>query len=575
MPLIELDHVSFQYPSAPVAALDDVSLAIHEGERVALVGANGSGKTTLARLLNALYLPTSGRVRIDGLDASDLARHRAIRQVVGMVFQNPEDQLVAAVVEEDVAFGLENLGMPAAEMRPRVDALLHAFELWDHRLRPPFMISAGQMQRLALAGVLAVQPRVIVFDETTAMLDPAGRRTVLARIDELHRAGTTIVSITHFMGEAARAERVIVLSHGRVVMDGPPAEVFSDPQRLFDLGLHLPPAAALARALRPVLPGLPPDLLNTTDLLEALPACPSPAAATPAVDPAPRRAARPELIRVAGLGHIYLKGTPLAHRALGDANLEVGLGEVHGLAGATGSGKSTLLQHLNGLLIPQEGQVTVGPHHLHEAGADRYAARRLAGLAFQNPEMQLFETFVGDEIAYGPRQAGLDRPAVREAVRWAMERVGLDFEAFKDRRSFALSGGEKKKVALASILARRPEILLLDEPLAGLDPRSRDDLLVMLRELVELGLTLVVSSHQMDDLAGLVDAATLMSGGRDVLDGPSEEVFEREDDLLASGLEAPVAARAALELRRKGWPLPSGLVTPEKLLAALVRLPAA
>jgi len=160
-------------------------------------------------------------------------------------------------------------------------------------------------------------------------------------------------------------------------------------------------------------------------------------------------------------------------------------------------------------------------------------------------------------------------------VRWAMQRVGLDFETFKDRRSFALSGGERKKVALASILARRPEILLLDEPLAGLDPRSRDELLVTLRGLVNLGLTLVVSSHQMDDLAGLVDAATLMSGGRNVLDGPAGEVFEREDDLLASGLEAPVAARAALELRRKGWPMPSGLVTPEKLLQALARLPAA
>ena len=278
MALIELDRVSFQYPSAATPALDGVSLAIRAGERVAIVGANGSGKTTLARLLNALYLPTAGRVRIAGMDASDLDQHRAIRQVVGMVFQNPEDQLVAAVVEEDVAFGMENLGLPAAQMRPRVDALLQAFDLWDHRLRPPFMLSMGQMQRLALAGVLAVQPQVIVFDETTAMLDPAGRRTVLARIDELHRTGTTIVSITHFMGEAARAERVIVLSHGQVALDGPPAEVFSDPQRLFALGLHLPPAAALARALRPALPGLPLDLLNTTDLLEALPVCPTPIA---------------------------------------------------------------------------------------------------------------------------------------------------------------------------------------------------------------------------------------------------------------------------------------------------------
>ncbi len=579
MPLIELDHVSFQYPSAPVAALDDLSLAIHAGERVAVVGANGSGKTTLARLLNALYLPTGGRVRIDGMDTSDLARHRAIRQVVGMVFQNPEDQLVAAVVEEDVAFGLENLGIPAAEMRPQVDGLLQTFDLWDHRLRSPFMLSSGQMQRLALAGVLAVQPRVIVFDETTAMLDPAGRRTVMARIDELHHAGTTIVSITHFMGEAARAERVIVLSHGRVALDGPPAEVFSDPQRLFALGLHLPPAAALARALRPAMPGLPPDLLNTTDLLEALPAWPFPAAA-----PA---AGTPDLIRVEAT-FLRVEATFLRWLAWGTFTSKTRPWRTArwsiatcGLAGARctvwpgppARANRPCCSISTGCSFPRKARSRLARITWMKPAPTATPPASMAGLAFQNPEMQLFETFVGDEIAYGPRQAGLDRPALREAVRWAMERVGLDFEAFKDRRSFALSGGEKKKVALASILARRPEILLLDEPLAGLDPRSRDELLVTLRGLAELGLTLVVSSHQMDDLAGLVDAATLMSGGRDVLDGPAEVIFEREEDLLASGLEAPVAARAALELRRKGWPLPPGLVTPEKLVAALARLP--
>lgn len=281
------------------------------------------------------------------------------------------------------------------------------------------------------------------------------------------------------------------------------------------------------------------------------------------------RSAQPEHISISELGYVYMKDTPLAHRALAGANLHVARGEVHGLAGSTGSGKSTLLQHINGLLRPQEGQVTVGTLRLHEPGADLALARHQAGLAFQNPEVQLFETFVGDEIAYGPRQAGLDRPAIREAVRWAMEQVGLDFETFKDRRTFALSGGEKKKVALASVLARHPDILLLDEPMAGLDPRSRSEVLAALRRLVDQGMTLVVSSHQMDDLAGLVDVATVMRAGRDVLDGPSGAVFEREDELLAAGLEAPVAARAARELRRLGWPLPAGLVTPEALEAAL------
>jgi energy-coupling factor transport system ATP-binding protein len=592
MALIELDHVSFQYFGSSNTALEDVSLTIEEGERVALVGANGSGKTTLGRLLNALYLPSSGKVSIAGMDTRQPELHRAIRQVVGMVFQNPEDQMVAAVVEEDVAFGLENLGVSPAEMRQRVDVILQTFELWEHRQRPPHLLSSGQIQRLALAGVLVVAPRVIVFDETTAMLDPAGRRTVLARMEELHQQGATVIAITHFMGEAARAERVIALAHGRVALDGPPADVFSDPLRLAELGLHLPPAAALARTLRPYLPELPEGILNTTELLEGIP---SPRALRsrrgvgrgqgegllfpqgktgkvkePSPYPLPQgEGIQTDLIHVSALGHTYLRGTPLAHRALDGANLRVRTAEVYGLAGATGSGKSTLLQHLNGLLLPQEGQVTVGPHRLHEPKPDLFAARKLAGLAFQNPETQLFETFVGDEIAFGPRQAGLSRADIRASVRWAMEQVGLDFEAFKDRRSFGLSGGERKKVALASILARRPEILLLDEPMAGLDPRSRGELLSALRRLADLGLTIVVSSHQMDDLAGFVDAATVMAHGRDTFNGPVGTVFEREQDLLAAGLEAPVAARVAIELRRKGWPLPSGVVTPEALVSEI------
>jgi len=574
MTLIELDHVNFRYPQAQSTALTDISLTIEEGERVAVVGANGSGKTTLGRLLNALYLPESGQVSIAGMDTRRMELHRVIRQVVGMVFQNPEDQLVAAVVEEDAAFGLENLGVPTLEMRRRVDEVLHTFDLWEHRQRPPHLLSSGQMQRLALAGVLVVEPRVVVFDETTAMLDPAGRRTVMARMDELHQRGATLIAITHFMGEAARCERVVVLDHGRVALDGTPAQVFADAERLAALGLHLPPAADLAQRLRLALPDLPLGILNTAELLAALPNY----RGGPAQDllredlnvadaPVPV-----EMLRAEELGYVYLKGTPLAHRALQGVDLNVKTGVVHGLAGATGSGKSTLLQHLNGLLLPQEGRVRVGPYRLEDPKVDRYAVRRLAGLAFQNPDMQLFETFVGDEIAFGPRQDQLSRDEIRARVRWAMEQVGLDFESYKDRRSFALSGGERKKVALASILARKPEILLLDEPMAGLDPRSRGELLAALRRLTILGLTIVISSHQMDDLAGFVDEASVLAHGQNAFAGSVGEVFEREDELLAIGLEAPVAARAALELRRKGWPLAPGLVTPDALLAGLAAI---
>jgi energy-coupling factor transport system ATP-binding protein len=206
---------------------------------------------------------------------------------------------------------------------------------------------------------------------------------------------------------------------------------------------------------------------------------------------------------------------------------------------------------------------------LHEAGVDLTAVRRLVGLAFQNPEAQLFEQYVGDEIAFGPRQANLSREQVRESVRWAMEQVGLDFDSYKDRFTFGLSGGERKKVALASTLARRPEVLLLDEPMAGLDPRSRGELLAALRRLIATGMTLVLSTHQMEDLAALAQRVTVMSKGRDALNGPVEQVFANAGALRAVGLEPPVVTRIADALWERGWPLPAGLVEPGTLARAV------
>ncbi len=566
---IEITDLTYAHAirgSQPVPALRGLSLQIDEGEHIAIIGANGSGKTTLVRHLNALLLPTSGLVQVAGLDTRDPANHPQIRSLVGMVFQAPEDQIVATLVEEDVAFGPENLGLPAAEIHRRVDEALETVQMSAQRKRPPHLLSAGQMQRVALAGILAMQPRCIIFDETTAMLDPAGRRMVVEIIRRLHREGLTIIEITHFMQEAAHADRIIVLNKGQVAMQGTPQEIYSHRSDLHSLGLDVPAPVHLADRLRKTMPGLPHNLLTTSQLLAALPDCGCPTA-PPAREPevSPSGLA---WIQAQGLGHTYLHGTPLSQRSLQNANILVHQGEVHGIMGATGSGKSTLLQHLNGLLLPQEGRVQVGPFDLADPKTDLKAVRRLAGLAFQNPEFQLFETYVGDEIAYAQRLVG-NKDGLRKAVQEAMEIVGLDFEHYKDRLTFTLSGGERRKAALASILVMKPEILLLDEPTAGLDPLSRYELLHNLQDLANQGKTLVFSSHRMEDLANLTQQITVMHKGITVMDGPVGSVFSQEDQLNQFGLEPPLVSRVANRLREKGWPVPVGVIHSDELASQL------
>jgi len=273
MPLIEIRDLRHVYnagtPQA-VIALDGISLTVEPGEFLAVVGGNGSGKSTLAKHLNALLLPTSGEVWIDGLDTRDRAAVWDIRQRVGMVFQNPDNQLVATVVEEDVAFGPENLGIPPAEIALRVEAALGAVDMLEYRRHAPHLLSGGQKQRVAIAGVLAMRPRCLVLDEVTTMLDPEGRREVLETVRRLNASGVTVVNITHSMEEAALAQRIVALQDGRIGLHGPPGQVFARAEELEALGLTLPLIPALVRALRADGLALGGGILSAGELVEAL-----------------------------------------------------------------------------------------------------------------------------------------------------------------------------------------------------------------------------------------------------------------------------------------------------------------
>jgi energy-coupling factor transport system ATP-binding protein len=595
-PLIEIRNLHHTYGgngSVRVDALRGINLTLDPGEFVALVGANGSGKTTLARHLNALLTPTEGQVRVADKDTRDRANWPTIRSEVAMVFQQPEDQIVATTVEDDVAFGPENLGVPAGQIERRTRWALQTVQMWDLRHRPPHLLSAGQQQRVAIAGALAMQPRCLVLDEATAMLDPAGRDAVLALAHQLHGEGMAIVLITHSMSEVTHAERVIALAEGRIAFDGTPRSFFTRPD-LEPIGLEPPVPTVLAQRLSRHWPDLPADILTASELADALAPRIARFSSRSSLSPSTGSSCRANgvaslpvrvdevaslptrsggdaslprlpdvlpLLSTSHLKHTYLSGTPLAATSLQQVSLEVYDGEVVALLGPTGSGKSTVLQLAAGLLEPEGGQVTLAGQDVN-AGMDRRTLRGLVGMLFQRPEEQLFETYVGDDVAFGPRQLGLDRTAVRERVRWAMETVGLPFAAYKDRFSQGISGGERRKAALAGVLALRPRVLLLDEPTAGLDPQTRRTLLATLQRLnEEEGMTLVIATHNMDDVAKLAGRAYVLENGRIALHGTTRDIFSQSERLQALGLDLPAAASIVASIRERGLALPVGALT--------------
>ncbi|MSP12563.1 MAG: energy-coupling factor transporter ATPase [Chloroflexi bacterium] len=573
--MLEISDLQYSYRGGSgqqFPALRGVTLTVRPGEYLALVGANGSGKSTLARHINALLLPDSGRVLVEGRDTRQRHEWRAIRQAAGMVFQDPEAQFVATTVEEDVAFGPENLGLSSAEIQQRVAQSLALTGMAAFAARPPHLLSVGQKQRVAIAGVLALEPHILIFDEATAMLDPQGRAMVLEIMEQLHRQGRTIITITHFMEEAARAGRMVVLHQGQVVADGAPREIFSQAETLASWELRPPAMVALSIAL-----ALEPVGMTAAEVAAALnrrsdgrtsDATSTIAPVAPAIAPleAPGGAA---MIQARDLSYTYLVGTPLAYTALHNLQLEIFRGRSMGLMGQTGSGKSTLLQHFNGLIRPQTGQLQVLGEDLGRARLDLRRLRQRVGLVFQQPEKQIFEPVVGDDIAFGPRQMRLDRATVRQRVQQAMAAVGLDFESFKDRPTFALSGGERRRVALAGVLALQPEVLLLDEPTAGLDPATRVELLEFLDQLRRTGTTLVVTSHQQEDLAVLVDDLALLAQGQVLLQGSLRQILGQVDRLEQIGLVPHPFSQLLRLLRQSGWAVDTQALTLAEVVATV------
>ena len=590
--MIECRGVSFSYDGA-VSALDGVDLNIEDGEFFCILGGNGSGKSTFAKHLNALLKPDVGTVRINGMDASDPELVYDIRSTAGMVFQNPDDQLVATLVEDDVAFGPENLGVPSAQIAQRVREALKGVGLVGFERHETHALSGGQKQRVALAGVLAMEPRVLILDEASSMLDPRGRKGLMKACRALHDRGMTIVMITHFMEEAAEADRVAVFRAGRVAMLGTPEEILTRADELAQLNLDMPASCCLGRTLRAKGVSVCAQVREAdmvaeiaqayaersgTDIAEQSSASDSHVLdnGSPAADGI---GTSEPVIEISHLSHSYslsarerrrwrkrsttadasskqaLWGNdPSSPWALRDVSLTVRRGEFLGLAGHTGSGKSTLVQHLNGLIRPQEGSVcALGLDLSNKKHAAAVKAK--VGVVFQYPERQLFAETVAQDVAFGPRNLGLPQDEVARRVASSLVRVGLDLAAIGDKSPFELSGGQQRRVAFAGVLAMEPEVLVLDEPMAGLDPVARRDFLGLISRLHREGLTVIMVSHSMDDLANCCDRIVVMNEGAVFAEGTPVQVFAHANELKSIGLGVPAAQRMALALAQAGVPL--------------------
>ena len=546
---VRLAHVTLRYGNS--AALDDVTLEVCRGERVCVLGANGSGKSTLASVICGLLAPDEGDVELAGHavctgGVPDLAAYRDARRQLGLVFQNPDDQIVTSVVADDVAFGPENLGVPRAQISVRVARELRRVAMEKYAHADPSRLSGGQRQRVCIAGALAMEPAVLVLDEPSSLLDVRGRAAIMRVMGRLAAAGATLVHVTHFMDEALAADRVVVMQHGHVALEGTPDEVFAakNAQVIEALGLEMPFEARLAVALRQAgaaggaiaTPGAPSD--------EKPAAC--------------AHTAEPLAILARDLGFSYGPGA----QALDGVSLEVPVHATTAIVGQTGSGKSTLLRLLCGLEAADAGSLTVcGINAATKRG--RRQVRRAVGYVMQHPERQLFAQTVAEDVAFGPRNQGLSAPDGEGRVAHALDLVGLADR--RDASPFELSGGQQRLAAIAGVLAMEPELLVLDEPTAGLDPLGRARLRALMADLAAHGVTLLQVTHSMED-AARADHVVVLDQSHVLAAGTPAEVFcpANEPQLTAVGLGLPRPLAYACEHALDARPL-----TLEALVAAL------
>ena len=554
-----------------ITVINGLSLSISQGEFVGILGHNGSGKSTLARQLTALLKPAAGVVYIKGMDTSDDAYRLLIRKTAGLVFQNPDNQLIGSTVEEDVAFGMENLGIPSQEMEARITRVLADLGMSAFRMTSPNSLSGGQKQKIALSGILAMEPECIVFDEPTAMLDPAGRREVLKAVHYLNRKkGITIIYITHHTDEVKDADRLYLLKQGELMLAGPPGEIWQKPDLVLECGVSLPFIPDLIMHLKrsgnQIFSEIPMDI-SEEKLAEEITGRILALHSRKNVDdhdgadhddrvesiqPDKPENDHSSGIHLQNISYSYGIGADGDDKpALNNITLSIRKGEYLAIVGQTGSGKSTLLSHLNGLLFPTEGKYYFNGYEIRRKDSFIKTLRQKVGLCFQYPDHQLFEETVIKDIAFGPSNMGYDREKSLTMARKAMALVGLP-SSLEENSPFTLSGGQKRRVAIAGILAMEPDYLVLDEPAAGLDKKGKEMIFSLLKDLNQKeGITIILVSHDMNEAAANARRIVVLKDGQCLADGSPRDIFMNLEILDQAGLSQPDCIHFYREIQRK------------------------
>lgn len=577
-------------------AVKDMDFDAHKGQIIAVLGRNGSGKSTFARHLNGLYAPNQGTVWIQGdsdvLDTSREGDLLAIRRAVGMIFQNPDNQMVGNTVAEDVGFGLENLGFQTEEIWERINEVLRLTGMEAYLERNVSHLSGGQKQRLAIASVMAMSPECIVMDEATAMLDPVGSRQILDTLYHLNREfGITVIMITHRMEETVRADQIYVMDDGNVELIGAPYEIYPQVEKLEQLGLDSLLPYKLLHELKvdysddkKFVENLDEDaksalvdrkegLLSVQDAVDRIKAClhdkklfdeknlneqnvlddidsyvndtkninkPEVAEQINSAQKDIPSSKNDILVEADNLEYSYKDGAVLVP-AVEQVSFQIRKGEILAVAGQTGSGKSTLLYMLNGIYRPMGGTLKVDGIDVGKT-KNLKELRKKIGFVFQYPEYQLFESTVLADVMYGALNFGMSKAEAEQAAREALALVNIS-EEYYEYSPFDLSGGQKKRVALAGILAYKPEILILDEPVAGMDPKAKRELFALIRRLhEERNITVIFVSHDMKDVYEIADRILVMGQGKLVYDGAVEQAFGTPEMVEKLGLEMPEMA---------------------------------
>lgn len=580
-PIIRIDHVSFSYGEASARALDDVTLSVSPGDFLGIIGPSGAGKTTLASAMSGAIPhhytgPLFGSVLVDGKDTCAVTL-TDISQVVGSVLQDIDTQMVASVVEDEMLFGLENFGVPHSQIEERVIDALETVGIADLRERDIATLSGGQKQKVAIAAILALRPRVLVLDEPTAALDPASSRMVFETLRSINRElGVTVVIIEQKVALLSEyASRIAVMQGGRIALEGTPSEVFSHSAELRSIGVDSPRVTRISNSLaaRGLIEAGEPclNVREASLLIQNLCKASSPApraAATAGADRAiatahatagtdraaiaspgecgmaesPRRpAVKPgasPVVRLRDVTYTY----PGGGASVRHLNLEVYPGEFVGLVGQNGAGKTTATKLVNGLLKPSSGTVEV-------AGLDTRTARtsqiaRHAATLFQNPDHQICRDTVLDEVAFGLELGGVDAETARERARAVAEDFGLPL----GEAPFSLSRGQRQMVALASVVVLEPELVILDEPTSGLDYRECMTVMETVRRMADRGSAVIMVCHDMEVVSDFAERLVVMADGEIAAAGPTHDLFADESLMKRASMRPPQVVELANEL---------------------------